>query len=102
MGRALGDAEARVRVLLSVVLGLGLAVVLPALFAHGPGAGVAGVAVLALSIAALLALVSCRPHPAAGLPPVAARGAEAPLPLLPGRVTDPVHHPLRPRAPGLA
>jgi hypothetical protein len=33
--------------------------------------------------------------------PILRTGDEAPL-VLPGRSTDPVHHPLRPRAPGLA
>jgi len=65
-------------------------------------AGSAAVAVLALAIAGLVrSEVWCV---AGALRPIttgvaSTRGEPAPMP--PGPATDPVHHPLRPRAPGL-
>lgn len=92
----------RTLALLSGVLGFGLAAVLPTLSTAAADAPSAGVAVLTLALAALLALATRQVLLAAGLRPIAPIAAPGPPPLLTGRATDPVHHPLRPRAPGLA
>jgi hypothetical protein len=102
MSRAVEDAITRTLTLLSGVLGLGLAVALPTLVTATEGAPSSGVAVLTLALTALLVLATRQLLLAVGLRPVATVVASGPPPLLPGRVTDPVHHPLRPRAPGLA
>ena len=102
MSRALEDATTRTLALLTGVVGVGLAAVLPTLFTATADAPSAGVAVLSLALAALLARAMRQVLFAACLRPVAAVVASGPPPLLPGRITDPVHHPLRPRAPGLA
>ena len=84
-------------------VGAMLVIVLPSLgMTTSATAGSAAVAVLALAIAGLVrSEVWCV---AGALRPITAaeastRGGPAPMP--PGRATDPVHHPLRPRAPGL-
>ncbi len=102
MSRPLEDASTRTLALLAGVLGLALAAVLPTLVTAAADTPTAGVAVLTLALAALLALATRQVLLAACLRPVALIAASGPPPLLPGRVTDPVHHPLRPRAPGLA
>jgi hypothetical protein len=62
------------------------------------GAAVLTAALTALVLQALRQVcVAGYAEPVAGF----AAGA-APVPLLAGRVTDPTHHPLRPRAPGRA
>lgn len=103
MSRLLEDASTGARVMLAAVLAATLAAVLPSLLVTGADAsGPAALAALMLALAAV-----CRSGPGrtilAGRLSLAVPGltAEAP-PLLPGRVTDPVHHPLRPRAPGPA
>lgn len=86
----------------AAILAAALCVLLPTLDGSStPGTSVA-VASLALALAALLVL-------AAGLIMLGARSVsgavaagEDPPPVLTGRATDPVHHPVRPRAPGLA
>ena len=99
MSRAVEGASTRCLTLLAGVLGLGLAAALPTLATGAPSSGVAA---LTLALAALLVLATRPLVLATGLRPVAKVVASGPPPLLPGRVTDPVHHPLRPRAPGLA
>ncbi|MGN6331160.1 MAG: hypothetical protein ACTHOD_05835 [Motilibacteraceae bacterium] len=100
MRRALEDATARVLMLLTVAVWLGLATLVPALFASdGPNTATV---VLALALAALMAIVLSQVRSNAAVGPVAACAGHRPPPLLTERVTDPVHHPLRPRAPGLA
>lgn len=88
--------------LVVAVLGVVLGVVMPTLLTTGAEAPSAGAAVLALALAALLALGQRRASLAASLHRVPAIAGDGPPLLLPGRVTDPVHHPVRPRAPGLA
>jgi hypothetical protein len=102
VSRALEDASTRLLALVTGVLGVALAAVLPTLFTAAADAPSAGVAVLTLALAALLAVATRQVLLAACLRPIATVAASGPPPLLPGRVTDPVHHPLRPRAPGLA
>lgn len=102
MSRAHERANAAAWALLVSAAGAVLLVVLPSLGMIAPDpAGSAVLAVLALAFAMLVqseirCLLGCsRPMAAVA----ATRGQ--PTPMLPGRVTDPVHHPLRPRAPGL-
>ena len=98
--RRAAEHSGRGRVVLGVVLGVVLTAVLPALAtADAATPATAGV------VLAVVALLVLRP----GSPLRAARtylgpasiGEAVPLVLV-GRATDPVHHPLRPRAPGHA
>lgn len=102
MGRAVEDAFARILTLFAGVLGLGIAAALPTLGTATAGAPSSGAAVLTLALVALLVLATRQVLLAVGPRPGATVVASGPPPLLPGRITDPVHHPLRPRAPGLA
>lgn len=96
------DATVPVRAVLATVVGAVLALLLPSLSGTADTSATVTLALLALAVAALagsatrLGVVLAGSH--AAVPPTC---DDAP-PVLPGRVTDPVHHPLRPRAPGLA
>ena len=103
MSQTLVDATTRTRFLLASVVGAVLACLLPSLLAtavDAPAAVTLAVVVLVLAGIAQLGnrvgVLAARFVPATQL-----TGREAPL-VLAGRVTDPVHHPLRPRAPGMA
>jgi hypothetical protein len=103
MGRALDAATEGPRFALAVTTGALLAVLSPlVLLTAGEASATVGLAVVTLVLAALArlgengALLSARVAVAG--PPTR---DEAP-PVLAGRVTDRVHHPLRPRAPGPA
>jgi hypothetical protein len=101
MTRDLIDALMRPWALCAGAVALALAVVMPLLV--GPTTDGAGLALVALVVGALLAcgrrgpvlirrrLTLCR-----------APGSSDPCIRLHGDVTDPRHHPLRPRAPGMA
>ena len=102
MSRAFEDASTRTLALLTAVLAWGLAAWLPTLVTAAADAPSSGVAVVTLALTALLVLAARQLLLASGLRPAAPVAASGPPPLVPGRVTDPVHHPLRPRAPGLA
>ena len=103
MSRVVEDARARAWVALGTMLGALLAILLPSLLTiASDAAGSVTLAAMTLALAALIRF-GMRYLPRAGntgtaVPPV---GHDA-APVLAGRVTDPVHHPLRPRAPGLA
>jgi hypothetical protein len=84
-------------------VGAMLVIVLPSLgMTTQATAGSAAVALLALALAGLVkSEIWCV---AGALRPIFAAVASTrgePAPMVPGRATDPVHHPLRPRAPGL-
>lgn len=103
MGRALGDATARLRFTIPRIAPAGLAILAPWLLFTTVDAS-APLSLVFVTLA-LVALVRLGAHGAvlvarttATRPP--ARG-QAP-PLLTGRITDPTRHPLRPRAPGMA
>lgn len=103
MSRALDDATARIRVLLTLMVGAVLAIVLPALLTTAADAPSTAATVLTLALAALLVLGMVFWVSPAGCSRASVRlGGDRPPPVLSGRVTDRVHHPLRPRAPGLA
>jgi hypothetical protein len=103
MGRRLGAATALLRLALAVAVGSAVALLMPSLIttaADTPAAVVLAAVVIAVAavtrldsrLATLVTRAQGR-HPATG--------DEAPF-VLAGRVTDPLHHPLRPRAPGPA
>ena len=103
MGRAGEHADPGAWAFLVSAVGAMLVIVLPSLGMTAPAtAGSAAVAVLALAVAGLVrSQLWCV---AGALRPITAAVASTrgePAPMLPGRATDPVHHPLRPRAPGL-
>lgn len=84
------------------MLGAALVILLPSqVTTASHAAGSVTVAVLTLAFAALvrfgLRSVAFAARSKTAVPPTDDKAA----PVLAGRVTDPVHHPLRPRAPGL-
>jgi hypothetical protein len=102
VNRALEGLTGRVEVALTVMAGFVLAAVLPVMLTSTADPSGTAAAVLALAVTVLFAVGMRRfslPTPVhAALPPA----ADGVPPVLPGRITDPLHHPLRPRAPGLA
>ena len=89
------DEATRVVVLLAGAVAAVLGTALPA----SPGVAVA---VVAAALATLLVLSMQQVYVALQVRPAFAFATAGPAPVLAGRVTDPVHHPLRPRAPGPA
>ena len=101
MARDLDDALTRSWAVSTTAVGLLLALVLPVLVGTAADGGVAGMTLLALAVAVLLAFG--RPHlsqPAYVVFVRSARPSGSHVGLN-GRITDPPHHPLRPRAPGM-
>ena len=103
MSQRVGASAGRLRLVLVVVIGGALAQVMPSLLVTTVDAPSAVVlATLALALAAVVVLSS---HRATFVPGALARQpgtADDTPPFLARRVTDPLHHPIRPRAPGLA
>ena len=97
------DATERARSLLAGVVGAALVCLLPTLLASAVDAPAAlTLAVVVLVLAGVARLGSRVGVLAARVVPAThGTGRQAPL-VLAGRVTDPAHHPLRPRAPGMA
>lgn len=87
---------------MSRMAGVLVALLLPALLVSTlePSSSVVLVA-LAVGLAALLVIRSYGGMSAARQTAPRAATADQALPVLSGRVTDPLRHPLRPRAPGL-
>ena len=84
------------------MVGGAISLLTPSLLAttvDGPSAVV--LVALALTATAVAVLLSHVATPVAGTLAPHARAADEVAPVLTGRVTDPLHHPLRPRAPGL-
>ena len=103
MSRMIGAATARLRLALTIVVGGAFAILTPALSAATLDAPSA--AVLAAVAVAVTALIGANGLVATQLPrtPATQPPATDEMPrFLAARVTDPLHHPLRPRAPGLA
>ena len=103
MSRAFEDATAHPRVALAGMVAVTLAVLAPSLLVTVTDAS--GTVTLALLMLALASLVRFGHRGGA----VAARASAATAPTgddspppVSGLVTDPMHHPLRPRAPGSA
>jgi hypothetical protein len=101
MSRALEDAEPRHLVALAVLVGGVLALALPPLLTTGVDP-VSAAVVLVLGLAALLGLGAHQATLAALSGRVGLPSGDGPTLILAGRVTDPTHHPVRPRAPGTA
>jgi lysylphosphatidylglycerol synthetase-like protein (DUF2156 family) len=101
MGSIVEHHLRRTPVVLASLAGALLVVLLPSLQATGVD-GASAIAVLAIACAALvhLGVRVLALGPRSPLVVVASRRETEPL--RPGRVTDPTHHPLRPRAPGTA
>ncbi len=101
MSRMVGAATARLRLAIALVVGGAFALLMPSLLATTMDAPAVVLAALALALAAVVGLSShiATPVPRSTAPPPHA--ADEVTPFLAGRVTDPLHHPLRPRAPGL-
>lgn len=103
MSRMVGTATARLRLPLDVVLGGLVALLLPSMFAMTVDASSAGVlaAVAMAAVAVLVGRISLVATSPSRAPAPQCRATEEASSFLAARVTDPLHHPLRPRAPGL-
>ena len=102
MSRMVGAATARVRLALALVVGGVIALLMPSLLAttmETPSVVLMVAVTIALAAAAGLNSLIATSMPIA-LAPQPRTADEAPS-FLAARVTDPLHHPLRPRAPGL-
>ena len=101
MSRAREHAHASLCALLAAAAGAALVIVLPSLVMTGPDA--AGSALLAVVVLTYAVLVKSGIRSVARAVPMATMCSvrSQPAPTLTARVTDRVHHPLRPRAPGL-
>lgn len=103
MSRMVGTTPARLRLPLAVLASGLVALLLPPSLSSTVGP-TSAVVLMAVAVAALAVLVGRTGVTAPALPrgPAAgSRATEEPPPFLAARVTDPLHHPLRPRAPGL-
>jgi hypothetical protein len=103
MSRRLGNATARLRLALVLMVGGAVALLMPSLFAAA--ADTPSAVVLAAVAVAAAAVVRLNSHVVASVASALApqpRSADEVPALLAGRATDPRRHPLRPRAPGLA
>ena len=105
MSRKVGAAASGVRLLFSLVVGGAMAQLMPSVLAGTVDAQSVSVLLAAVAFAAA-AVVVLRSHAASSVPRALAvhpgtTADEAPS-FRAGRVTDPLHCPLRPRAPGLA
>jgi hypothetical protein len=100
MSSAPDDASSSVRLTVVGLVGLALALVLPSLLASPFDAtAMVTVTLVALALAALVRLANNGKALAARTISVVPSD-DGELIVMPARVTDPVHHPLRPRAPG--
>ena len=99
MRRTASDSASRIRLALTLLAGALVTVLVPSSLTDSASAVV--IATLAFAVAAVVEVGTL----AAGVPSLVAatslaEAAETPL-HRPARVTDPVHHPIRPRAPGV-
>jgi hypothetical protein len=101
MARDLHDALTRRRALCTTAAGLVLALVLPMLVGTATEGGVAGVALVALAVSVLVASRRLHVVHVARVAFVRAEGPSVPDVRRDGHITDPPHHPVRPRAPGM-
>ena len=102
MSRMVGAATARLRLALALVVGGVVALLMPSLLAttmDAPSAALMVAVTIALAAVAGLNSLIATSMPRA-LAPQPRTADETPS-FLAARVTDPLHHPLRPRAPGL-
>ena len=102
MSRMIGAASARIRLALALVVGTAVAAMVPSLALTIDAPSAAVLVAVALAVAAVCALGNHIATSVPGALPPRARTSDEPPATLAGRVTDPLHHPLRPRAPGLA
>jgi hypothetical protein len=101
MSRKVGGAAAKLRLALAFVVNGAVALLMPSL---GTAVDAPSMAMLVAVTVAVAAAVVLSSHLATSVQPgVLApqlRTASEPPTVRPGGVTDPLHHPLRPRAPG--
>ena len=105
MSRTFEDATARPRFALVSLAAVTLAILAPSLLATATATDASGTVTLAVLTLALASLVRFGHRGGAvvarAVAAIAPSGDDPPLPVS-GLVTDPMHHPLRPRAPGSA
>jgi hypothetical protein len=99
--RVARDRTTSLRLVLALAVGSAVALALPSLTITGQTAPSVALATLALAVASMVrvgTVVAVRPPARSSY--AAVEHSEQPL-HRPGRVTDPSHHPIRTRAPGL-
>jgi len=101
MSRGVGVATARLRLALVLMVGGVAALLMPSLFAAADTPSAVVLAAVAVVVAAVVRLDSHVVTSVARALVPQPRSADE-VAVLTGRVTDPLRHPLRPRAPGLA
>lgn len=102
MSRMTGAATARLRLALALVVGGALTLLMPSLLASTADPSAAVLVAVTLAVAAVAVLLIHVTTPVPGTMAPRSGVADQSAPVLTARVTDPQHHPLRPRAPGLA
>jgi cyanate permease len=102
MSGMLGAVTPRLRLSLAVMVGAVAALLMPLLLTTSVDAPTVVLAALVVALAATGGFNSqVGTLVARALAPLPHTADDAPM-FLAGRVTDPVHHPIRPRAPGMA
>jgi len=102
MSRSVCAATARLRLVLAVAVGGAVALLMPSVLTttlEAPSAMV--LAALAAAVAAVVVLSTWGATSVPWALALQPRTADEVPSVIAGRVTDPLHHPLRPRAPGL-
>jgi hypothetical protein len=100
MDRTSSDPVARVRLALALTVAGAIALVVPSIVTAVESPSALIVASLAMAVAAMVHVGSRRQVALAFVPVRVHPSSSAVYVVRPGQATDPVHHPIRPRAPG--
>jgi nitrate/nitrite transporter NarK len=100
MDRTASDAVARVRLAVALTVAGAIALVLPSIATAVESPSALVVASLAMAVAAMVHVGSGRRLALAFVPVRVHNSSEEVYVVRPGQATDPIHHPIRPRAPG--
>jgi hypothetical protein len=100
MDRTSSDPVARVRLAFALTIAGALGLVLPSIATAVASPSALVVASLAMAVAAMVHVGSRRQLALAFVPVRVHPSSDEVYVVRPGQATDPVHHPIRPRAPG--
>jgi hypothetical protein len=100
MDRSWSDPVARVRLAIALTIAGAVGLVLPSIAAAVESPSALVVASLAMAVAAMVHVGSGRQLALAFVPVRVHPSSDEVAVVRPGQATDPVHHPIRPRAPG--
>ena len=98
MRRSASDPSSPFRLGLTLLVGALVSVLVPSLADSASALVIATLAIALAAVVKVSTLAAAVPSPMAATSP--GRAAESAL-HRPARITDPVHHPIRPRAPGV-